>query len=116
MITIITSIVVIIAIFFFIFPIGIITGNSMHPTFKHGEYVLMSKIYKLKENDVYYFKREEVDVIKRLNDIQHVEGSKGQWLHFLGDNPECSFDSRHYGYIHSNQVKAKILFKIGGKK
>lgn len=97
----------------YIFPIGQIVGDSMHPTFKDGEIVLMCRIYKLKENNVYYFKRENKDVIKRLYSIQH---SDEKWLYFLGDNSKDSFDSRHYGFINSKQVKAKILFKIGGKK
>lgn len=114
-------IVVVIA---YLFPLAVVYGNSMLPTYHEGEIllcrrVLIKKLHNYHDGDVYVCKApysdEEVRlIIKRVSFIVE-DGAKQKYLYLLGDNPPESHDSRQYGVIHCNSVVAKVLFKIKSK-
>ena len=101
-----------IALVFYRFPLVQVCGNSMYPTFKDGEIHLgkrltQSEKIKCKKGRIYVFRppysSDEKYVIKRLYEIE-----EGKYF-FLGDNSDCSYDSRYYGYVDSNLVVAEII-------
>lgn len=93
-----------------------VDGNSMYPTYKDGNILLAYRIPRnkvldsLEVNKVYVYTRvcegETYCVIKRLTEINKNA------LFFEGDNKAESIDSRTYGYVSTNRLVAKILFKI----
>ena len=124
------------AVFFYLnFKTVVVSGESMLPTFKSGQRVLVSKAYWLiggirpkdivviadenpENTDGYLIKRvykmggEKVDYANvppehKLADGDYVvpEGH----LYVLGDNREHSEDSRRYGPIPINSVIGKVV-------
>lgn len=95
-----------------------IIGDSMYPTYKNNNFVVAKVIknrnYKFKLNRIYLYKLDEKIVMKRLTGI-FPDGR----LFFEGDNSSCSCDSRVYGSVNPDKVKAKVIFgkrrKLNGK-
>ena len=94
------------------FPIIQVCETSMMPTYKDGEIIVGTRIFKrssLKIGDVIVFHSPDSDrlVIKRIADVKK-EG-KDILFFCMGDNIEKSYDSRSYGYISSETVVCRIL-------
>ena len=98
-----------------------VDGNSMHPTLKDGEYVLMRITDDVEVGDVvvlhvkYEYEMDSEYIIKRVAEIA-TDGS----VYVLGDNAEVSYDSRHCGYFPKEIIRGKVVFEfkqigIGGK-
>ena len=95
------------------FPLAIVEGNSMYPTYKEGSVLLATRLFNienLKVGDVCIFHRGDNIVIKRITDI--YEEDDEYLLFFEGDNPVESYDSRHYGYVNEEMSIAKVLWKL----
>lgn len=108
-------------LFVSIFPIVEVVGDSMFPTYKDGEILLGTRLYKksqLKVGDVILYRmNEEGDtriVVKRIEKIREYRGD----LQFfcVGDNSSVSFDSRYYGYVSSKQLVCKLIDQRSVKK
>lgn len=111
MIKIFLCIVVIGFILFRSFPLIQVVGSSMYPTYKDGEIIVGTRLYrksKLKVGDVivYSSPTDNKKVIKRISSILR-DGSMS--LYCLGDNAEESYDSRYYGYFSSKLVICKVV-------
>lgn len=89
------------------YPYVQVVGESMLPTYKNGQLLKakrLSKTETLTVGNVYVFKAPyNKVVIKRLN---YIDSNR---LFFIGDNIQCSFDSRSYGYIPRENVIAEII-------
>ena len=101
------------------YAIGIVRGNSMLPTYKPFEPVIVKRKYVLKSGNVYAVKVENNLVIKRVTGIIPSLNGKSSKIFIQGDNLDDSRDSRDYGYLPSSTiigevVKIKELF--GGRK
>lgn len=109
----IAVICVIISCLVYAFPIIEVCGDSMYPTFNDGDIILGCRLFNIENKAVYVFHPPagEKYVIKRLTHI-----SKYNALFFEGDNADCSFDSRMYGYVSRNKVVAKYVFTIYKRK
>ena len=105
----------------YFFGVVKVDGNSMHPTLKDGEYVLMRITDEVEVGDVvvlhvnYEYEMESEYIIKRVAEIAD-DGS----VYVLGDNMELSYDSRHCGYFPKEIIRGKVIFEfkqigIGGK-
>lgn len=96
------------------FPLIQVIGDSMYPTYKEGEILLGTRLYKksnLKAGDVVLFRCSYDNnriVIKRIDHIVTVN-KEPKLFYFLGDNPEHSYDSRHYGYVSSKNLVCKVI-------
>lgn len=90
-----------------------IVGSSMYPTYKDGEFHLMLKVLpsdKISKGDVVLF-NSPTDLqglsLKRVTDIKEVNGE--EMFYLLGDNSNDSLDSRFYGYVYRDTIKAKFI-------
>ena len=87
----------------------------MHPTFKDGDIILGCRLFSLKRKAVYVYHPpvgEHKYVIKRLTQVSPTTNK----LFFEGDNADCSYDSRMYGYISRGKVVARYIFTIHRRK
>lgn len=114
-VAVILFLVIVLGIIYF-FPLAVIDGNSMFPTFRNKGIVLTTRFFnrdKLKIGEVYVYAREdgveEVLVVKRLTRLINIPGLE---CFFEGDNPTESYDSRHYGFINKENIIAKVICKI----
>jgi signal peptidase I len=100
-----------------------VTGDSMYPTFKDGDFVFVKKIFchTNREDMIAYIKPTDQKIaIKRIKKIVSDEVYyKGEeiaipkshvWV--IGDNRGNSIDSRDYGPIALGLVIGNPIFKI----
>ncbi|MBP9716477.1 MAG: S26 family signal peptidase [Candidatus Levybacteria bacterium] len=87
-----------------------ISGHSMTPTYSEGDNVLVSSLplifTKPKKRDVVVFEKFNRFYIKRIDKME-----KGKYF-LVGDNKKDSFDSRRFGSVKREQIKAKVILKI----
>lgn len=80
-----------------------VKGASMHPTLPHGKIVVALKHRKPRVGDVVIVQHHRVEVLKRIHDM------KGPLVYLLGDNPDESTDSRHYGWLPLSKILGVVL-------
>ena len=100
------------ALIYYLFPPVKVCGRSMYPTYQDDTILLTTRCFlKYVPGEVYSYNRHEDGdnrtVIKRLKDVVTQEGQT--YLYFEGDNPEESYDSRYYGYVHHSYVELKVV-------
>lgn len=109
-ITAVVCIVVIVSIMLIVlykYPLVKVMGDSMYPTYHDGQFLKSVRLRphdNLKEGDVYVYKTLKDDVVIKRLDHKNECG-----LFFIGDNIQCSFDSRSYGYVPRENVIAVII-------
>lgn len=87
------------------FMIRRVHGHSMLPVLPPGTVVYGWRWFmRLRPNAVIIFIREEREIIKRIDRVE----SDG--LYVLGDHPDASTDSRHYGPIPHSTVMAFVTW------
>lgn len=90
------------------YALGVVSGESMEPDFKNGQFMYIKKKYILKEGKVYLLRVENIVLIKRLVKIM-ANPSNGQLsLFFLGDNLDSSWDSRYFGWKEKDVVIGEV--------
>lgn len=86
-----------------------IEGNSMYPTFKSGDAVLINKLAYFfgipKIGDIVVLKRQKY-IIKRIVKV------KGRKVFIIGDNKKESTDSRNFGWVEKKEIVGKVIYKI----
>ena len=112
---IVVSVLVFLPVFFFCFPFTRVIGDSMWPTFEHGEILWSRRITSfesLQVGKVYVFRLYDEHgyrlCIKRLAKVDTSFGS--EMCFFLGDNRDNSYDSREFGWVSRVDIVAKVLF------
>lgn len=84
-----------------------VNGNSMIPTFKEGQYLLVSSWFKnIKVGDVVVLDQSKLEkkVVKRVAKI------KNDQYFVVGDNQRESSDSRSFGWVKKEDVLGKVIF------
>ena len=100
----------------------IVEGESMAPTYKSGDRLLVSSIpllfSKLYRGDIVIIqhpKDETKEIVKRIIGVagDKIEGQEigEDESYVLGDNKNKSEDSRHFGLVKKNQIIGKVLTK-----
>ena len=130
---IIPTALIVILLFGVIFNISVVNGNSMYPTYKSGDVVLVNSLFykNPKKNDIITFKLNNKYYIKRVIgvagdtvDIDYADGKiiiNGEvpedMIFVLGDNRNNSNDSRSkkIGMIPINKIKGKVIVPIHTK-
>lgn len=86
-------------------------GTSMNPTLKDGEVVLVDReAAKIEIGDIVIAKHpieQNSEVVKRVGRINE----HGNYF-LVGDNPEDSEDSRHYGAVTRDYIKGKVVARL----
>ena len=84
----------------------------MNPTLKDGEVVLVDREAEIEVGDVVVAKHpieQNSEVVKRVARIN----DRGHYF-LIGDNPDDSVDSRHYGAVTREYIKGKVVARLGG--
>ena len=84
-----------------------VEGVSMAPTYPHGKVVLAWRWRKPKVGDVVIVRHHRLELIKRIHQLENDK------VFLMGDNPEESTDSRHYGWLPARSIMAVV---IGGRR
>jgi nickel-type superoxide dismutase maturation protease len=86
-----------------------VEGDSMQPTLKHGEEILVKPTENFQIGDIVVANhpfKQSVIIIKRISEINE----KGLFL--LGDNPIESTDSRSFGEVLKKNVLGKVVCRL----
>jgi nickel-type superoxide dismutase maturation protease len=89
-----------------------ITGDSLFPLYKEGDFVIVSKIpfifNRLKVGDVIVFNHSlHGTMIKMINEINQ----SGDKLRVIGTQ-EKSIDSRQFGEIDRSSITGKVIMHV----
>ena len=86
-------------------------GTSMNPTLGDGEVVLVDREAEIEVGDIVVAKHpveQNGEVVKRVERINE----RGHYF-LIGDNPDDSIDSRHYGAVTREYIKGKVVARLG---
>ena len=82
-----------------------IVGASMMPSYKHGQFVLVSELKQPKQGDVVVALQGNREVIKRVVAIHH------NWqVDLRGDNSSQSTDSRTLGTVPLRHIIGVVVW------
>jgi nickel-type superoxide dismutase maturation protease len=81
-----------------------VVGESMHPTLRENQLILVSRARDFKVGDVVVAFMNSREVIKRID--KYTEGQ----VFLVGDNKEQSSDSRTYGWLVDSHIEGKIIW------
>ena len=86
-------------------------GTSMNPTLRDGEVVLVDREAEIEVGDIVVAKHpveQDGEVVKRVSRINE----RGHYF-LIGDNPDDSEDSRHYGAVTREYINGKVVARMG---
>ncbi len=81
-----------------------VVGDSMYPTLVSGQLVLAKRRQSIQPDDVVIFRHNNMEKIKRVREVENDR------LYVVGDNPNFSTDSRHYGMIDQDDVLGTVAW------
>jgi phage repressor protein C with HTH and peptisase S24 domain len=82
-----------------------IVGDSMSPALASGQIIIASSLFiNPRPGQVLIFYHDGKEKIKR------VESVMDNRIFFIGDNPDCSTDSRYFGWVDNEHVLAKVIW------
>jgi len=77
----------------------------MLPTLRSDNLVVATGVYgSITKGDLVIFQHQGIDKIKRVENIRVKE------FYVLGDNPSSSSDSRNFGWLPLDIIKAKVIW------
>ena len=86
-----------------------VQGRSMEPAFEHGAHVFISRLAyvfvepEIDEVVVVLNPKDKIPMLKRIKDVS----DDGYFV--LGDNPDHSTDSRHFGRIKKEHIIGRVI-------
>src|SRR5262249_11726767 len=96
--------------FFGRYRVMIVEGDSMLPTLKSGDTVLINPRMKGSVGEIVAANhpyKQSVKVVKRVESIN----SEGRYV-LTGDNPLGSTDSRSFGSISKDDIAGKVVCRV----
>ncbi|MCA9323751.1 S26 family signal peptidase [Candidatus Saccharibacteria bacterium] len=81
-----------------------VVGDSMKPSYKHGQVVLVMMTREFRVGDVVVALQGKREVLKRIVDMK--DGN----VFLEGDNKTASTDSRQHGWLSDRLIMAKVIF------
>ncbi|MEZ5427437.1 MAG: nickel-type superoxide dismutase maturation protease [Pyrinomonadaceae bacterium] len=86
-------------------------GTSMNPTLRDGEVVLVDReAEKIEVGDIVVAKHpveQTSEIVKRVERIN----DRGHYF-LVGDNPDDSTDSRHFGAVTREYIRGKVVSRL----
>jgi nickel-type superoxide dismutase maturation protease len=79
-------------------------GESMRPSYKHGQVILVSMVRKFRVGDVVIALHQNKEIMKRITDMKDGK------VFLEGDNKTGSTDSRKYGWLSDRLILSKVVF------
>jgi len=87
-----------------------VQDESMQPTLKSGDYLVVNKLSKkFSVGDIVVFEHGDKFLVKRIGKIV------GENFFVVGDNKNHSNDSRQFGTIKNNSIIGKVCFILAAK-
>ncbi len=81
-----------------------VAGASMQPALRPGKIVVGWQWFKVvRPRDIVIIRHNGMEKIKR---IEKMAGNK---IFVVGDSPEHSTDSRHFGWVETASVSARVV-------
>ncbi len=89
----------------------VVENNSMLPTLRDGDVVFVNKKFgKIEVGDIVIAKHP-LEIVNEV--IKRVERINEHGAYFLvGDNPNDSEDSRHYGAVAKDYIRGKVVARM----
>lgn len=83
-----------------------VVGGSMSPKLRPGQLLLASPFrrHAVHPGQVVIVEHDGVEKIKRVERIQN------DMVFVIGDNLEASTDSRHFGWLTMDEVRARVFW------
>ncbi|MBI3428962.1 MAG: S26 family signal peptidase [Actinobacteria bacterium] len=86
-----------------------VSGESMVPTYRSGDWLVVAWGARFKIGDVILVEREDRPGVFLIKRLERSEGSK-YWVE--GDNKLISTDSREWGFIDQNEIVGRVIFRV----
>lgn len=86
-----------------------VSGESMMPTYRSGDWLVVAWGAQFKIGDVILVEREDRPGVFLIKRLERSEGSN-YWVE--GDNKSISTDSREWGFIGSDEIVGRVLFRV----
>lgn len=104
------AILILIVLFFVFFQFVVVRGNSMYPTLKDGQVLVLKRTKRINEGDIVVATSTKCPktMIKRVVSIRVGMDSSLEYF-LVGDNFKHSLDSRAFGWIPHNEIEGKIV-------
>lgn len=80
-----------------------VEGLSMSPTYPQGKLVIARRRKTVRVGDVVIVRHHKMELIKRVDQIT------GEHVFVVGDNPDNSTDSRHYGWLPLSSIIGVVI-------
>ena len=88
--------------------VQVIAGDSMAPTLKSGDCVLVNKLpQETVSGDIVMVVSHDKRLVKRVTGVRKSEEISMFWVE--GDNKENSVDSRNFGEVNSHLIEGKAV-------
>jgi nickel-type superoxide dismutase maturation protease len=89
-----------------------VDGDSMFPTLKSGDTVLVNPGAKIRPGDIVAANHPYMKSVKVIKRVESID-SRGRFV-LRGDNPTESTDSRSFGSLASSEIDGKVVcrFKV----
>ncbi len=82
-----------------------VTGNSMYPTYKNGQIIVVSPLKKAKVGSIVMAVQSKREVLKRVASI-----TNDHMVELRGDNATESTDSRALGPVTMNAILGVVVW------
>jgi nickel-type superoxide dismutase maturation protease len=87
-----------------------VQGDSMLPTLRNGDVVLISPNASVAPNDIVLAKHPYKQSVKLLKRVVSIDDNGRYSL--AGDNPDESTDSRTFGTLTKEQIEGKAVCRV----
>jgi len=87
-----------------------IEGDSMHPTLKSADVVLVDPRASIAIGDIVVAKHPYKQSVKMIKRVESID--PGERYVLKGDNPDESTDSRNYGTIAKADIAGKVVCRV----
>ncbi len=99
-----------------------VVGKSMEPTLKNGELVIVKKATIIRQSDIIFiavFGKKLIKRVKKIKtlteeqvDLCSLAEKEPYYVYLTGDNPNNSWDSRKFGYVSTQFILGKVVYKV----